>query len=231
MAVDPSVYALSTPARFLRYLREPADADGRNTDLAQELINGYSKAIQRFTRRQWNTEDAADKIFRYRGNGYLSFGNYEARQIYTVTLYTDKEQDSWRVLNNQTTTQAAEWRANPANKTEEGTYFSLQLPEVGRFNPYYNQPTTLLQPFDFQVTVNADWGIGTASIPDDVVLALHIACANAWRNPEAYQSRQLGPLAASDYESVVPGEEEGLSLPRASRALLSAYRRRNLTSP
>jgi hypothetical protein len=179
-------------------------------------------------RRQLMPSDqsASDKIFFYNGNGYLSLAPYEARTINTVTLYTDRATSGWYQLPNQDATTDAVWKPHPANKTEEGTYWSVTLPEIGRFHPYFDEPVTLLtqRNLGYQVTINATWGAG--EVPSDVALAVWIAVANAWRNPEGYQSRSLGPLSHQDFSTVVPGEEEGLSLPRASRALLSGYRRR-----
>jgi hypothetical protein len=211
------------------HLGEPPDQSGKQTDRAQQLINSYSAAINRYLRRQLKPgEDDEDKLFAYSGNGFLSLAPYEAREIHTVTLYTDLAEAGWIVLANQSPTQEGRWRANPRNRSEQGTYYYLTLPELGQFHPYYDEPVTTLnrRSLGHQVTVNGDWGVDQDDVPDDVELALWIACANAWRNPEAYQSRQLGPLSGQDYGDVIPGTEEGLSLPRASRALLSGYRRK-----
>lgn len=232
MPVDPSPFALTTPEEFLAYIGEPSvlDPNGKQHDRAQRLINAYSRAVNRYIKRQFlPTESAGDKIFPYNGNGYLSLTPFEARAIHTVTLYTDLPEASWVVLANQSPTQEAGFRANPRHKTEQGTYWSLTLPELGEFSPYFDEPITTLsrKNLGFQVTVNADWGVAeTEEVPDDVQLALWISVANAWRNPEAYQRRQLGALSAADYESYTPGTEEGLGLPRAARALLSGYKRR-----
>lgn len=222
-------YALTSVEALLRHLGEPADTSGTQGDKAIQLINGYSAAALRYLKRKWKpVEDAADKIFSYTGDGFLSMRGFEARAIHTVTLYTDMPESGWIVLANHTPTQEAQWRPNPRNQTEWGTYTYLTLPEIGPYHPYYDEPITTLnrRNLEYQVTINADWGVTATEIPDDVELAVWIACSNAWRNPEAYQRRQLGPLAAADYESYVPGTEEGLSLPRASRSLLSPYRRK-----
>ena len=229
-----SPFALSTPQRFLDYFGEPADESGAQTDRAQKLINAYSKAINKYVRRQFKpAEDEGDKIFAYDGTGYLSLAPYEARVINTVTLYTDLAEAAWLELPAQTTTSEARWRPAPRNRTDEGTYWSLILPELGPFNPWYDDQVIGRRMLGFQVTVNADWGIGeeddeiAASVPEDVELALWIAVANAWRNPEAYGRRSLGPLSFQDAEGgdMAP---EGLSLPRAARALLAGYRRRSV---
>lgn len=230
MPVTPSPFALTTAAEFLAYLGEPTDSSGKQTDRAQRLINAYSKAVRRYTRRQFQPfEDGVEKIFSYSGNGYLSLAPYEARAITTVTLGTDLPTSGWQVLVNQDADTEAQWRPNPRNKSEEGTYWSLTLPESGPYHPYFDMPVTTLnrRNLGYQVTVLGDWGLNLSLVPDDVELALWIAVANAWRNPEGYKTRSLGPLSTTDYETVMPGEEEGLSLPRASRALLSAYRRRS----
>jgi hypothetical protein len=229
MPVDPKPYALTTVAEFLAYIGEPSDQTGKQQDRAQRLINSYSAAINRYTKRQWKPlENGVDKIFAYRGDGYLSLAPYEARAINLVTCYTDLAESAWWVLPSQSPTQEAGWRPNPRQKSRENTYWWLTLPEIGRFHPYYDEPVTTLnrRNLGFQVTVNADWGVDQADIPDDVELACWIACSNAWNNPGAHQSRRLGPLQTSDYEAYVPGTEEGLALPRAARSLLSDYRRK-----
>jgi hypothetical protein len=103
----------------------------------------------------------------------------------------------------------------------------MTLPEIGPYHPYYDEPVTTLnrRNLGYEVTVNADWGVPETDFPDDIELAIWIAVANAWRNPEAYQHRSLpGGLSGMDY--VDPSTTEGLSLPRASRSLLWPYRRR-----
>jgi hypothetical protein len=230
MPVAAQPFALTSVEEFLGYLGEPSDSTGKQRDKAQRLINAYSKAVNRYIKRQFlPSEEASDKIFAYSGNGFLSLAPFEARAIGAVTMFTDLPESSWVVLANQTETQEAQWRPNPRHKSEQGTYWYLTLPEHGAYHPYYDEPVTSLtrRNLGYEVTVNGDWGVAEdTDVPDDVELALWIACANAWRNPEAYQTRRMGPLAASDYSDYVPGTEEGLSLPRASRALLSGYRRK-----
>lgn len=225
--VEPNVDALTTVEAFMRHLREPADLDGEARDRAQYLINSYSTAAVRLLKRRMKpVEDGADKIFYYTGNGMLSLAPFEARTINTVTLYTDMPESGWQVLLNQSPTQEAQWRARPSNKTDEGTFLYMTLPEIGPYHPYYDEPVTTLnrRNLGYEVTINADWGVALSEFPADVALAVHIACANAWRNPEGYQRRQLGGLDAVDYND--PATTEGLSLPRASRSLLWPYRRR-----
>lgn len=229
--VAPKPYALTTVEALLEYMSEPPSSSGAQRNRAQGLINSYSKAALRYTKRQWKpTEDATDKLFAYTGNGFLSLSPYEARAIHTVTLYTDQPESGWQVLANQTPTQAAQWLPNPRHKTDQGTYWSLTLPEIGRFHPYYDEPVTTLtrHNLEYQVTVNADWGVAEDETPDDIELAVWIACANAWDNPEGYRRRRGGAIDGEDYDDHVEGSEDGLSLPRASRALLHDYRRRSV---
>jgi hypothetical protein len=227
-SVDPKPYALTTVEAFFRHLGgAPADPNGLEADRAQQLINAYSRAVIGYTKRQFKPrEEGVDKKFAYTGNGYLSLAPFEATAITTVTLYTDLAEDSWLELASQSPTQAASWRANPRNKSEQGTYWSITLPELGRYHPYLEAPWPANN-FEFEVTVNADWGVDDEELPDDLELAVWIAVANAWRNPEQFRQRSLGPLSASDYDGFVPGTEEGLSLPRASRALLTRFRRKS----
>src|SRR5437868_9683335 len=108
MPVAAQPYALTTPAEFLAYLGEPPDSQGKQTDRAQRLINGYSKAINKYLRRRWKPVEAAvDKIFAYTGNGFLSLAPFEARTVHTITLYTDMPTSGWLVLVNQSATQEA----------------------------------------------------------------------------------------------------------------------------
>jgi hypothetical protein len=230
MAVALKDHALTTVEALLGYLGEPSvlDPNGVQHDKAARLINAYSSAINKYIKRRLlPSTSEEDKIFSYTGNGFLSLAPFEARLIHTVTLHTDLPESAWLALANQSPTQAAQWRPNPRSGSGEGTYTYLTLPELGQYHPLYDEPALTRRNLGYQVTVNADWGVESSSeVADDIELALWIACANAWRNPEGYRNRQLGPLAASDYDSYVPGTEEGLSLPRASRALLSGYRRR-----
>lgn len=231
MSIAAADYALTTTSEFFTYLGESDDDAGRRRDRAQLLINAYSKAVIRYIKRQFQpTEDAADKLFSYIGNGYLSLAPFEATEIYTVTIYTDLPESGWVVLPNQSATQESRWRPNPRHKTLEGTYWSLTLPEVGPFHPYYDEPVTTLnrRNLAYQVTVNADWGLPVEDVPYDCRLALWIAVANAWRNPEAFRQRSLGPLQFAPDMEVAGADTEGLSLPRAARSLLAPYRRRTL---
>jgi hypothetical protein len=223
-AVDPSANALTTVDALMTYMSEPSiDASGKQHDRAQLLINAYSTAIVKYLKRQFKPlEAAADKVFSYDGAGYLSLAPWEATAIHTVTMYTDMPTTNWVVLDNQSSTTAAGYRVNPRSKTSEGTYWSLTLPELGRFHPYLELTPWPPSNLGYEVTVNADWGVAATDFPDDVELACWIACANAWTNPGARRATSRG----SDYESYVPGTEDGLSLPRAARALLSPYRRR-----
>lgn len=225
--VDPQPYALTTAEAFIEYLGEPPDSTGTATDRANRLINSYSLAVTRFLRRQWKPlENDTDKIFYYTGNGFLSLAPYEARVINTVTLYTDMPDAGHLVLYNHSSTQESQWRARPSNKSDVGTYLYMTLPELGQYHPYYDEPVTTLnrRNLGYEVTINGDWGVAEEDIPDDIELAVWIAVANAWRNPEGFQSRRLGALEGIDYND--PSTTDGLSLPRASRSLLSPYRRR-----
>lgn len=227
MPVQPNDDALTTTAAFFEYMGEPTDQDGTMADRAQRMINAYSSAAVRYMRRKLKpVENAADKKFYYTGNGFLTLAPFEARAINTVTLYTDMPSSDWMVLSNGDATQEAQWRVRPTNKTALGTYLYMTLPEIGPYHPYYDEPVTTLnrRNLGYEVTINGDWGVSATDMPDDVELAVWIAVANAWRNPEGYMRRQLGPLSASDYDD--PATMEGLSLPRATRALLAPYRRK-----
>lgn len=226
-AESPQPNALTTVDEFLAYIQEPADQSGAQIDRAQRLINSYSAAAMKFLRRTWKpVEDATDKIFYYTGNGFLSLAPFEARTIYTVTLYTDQPSSNWMVLSNGDSTTEAQWRARPANQTEQGTFLYMTLPEIGPYHPYYDEPVTTLnrRNLGYEVTVNADWGVTQEDVPYDIQLAIWIAVANNWRNPEGYAQRRMGPMQIM--EAPDPSGTEGGALPRDSRSLLYPYRRR-----
>ena len=223
-SVDAASNALTTVAAALAYLGEPNDSTGKTTDRLQILINAYSTSIHRYTKRQIKPpEDDVEKIFRYNGDGYLTLAPFEARAITTVTLYTDMPTAGWMVLQNQDTTHEAQWRAEPRQKSPEGTYLRLSLPEIGQFHPIMQEIQIInRRGVGHEVTIHGDWGM--AAVPGDVELACLIAVANGFRNPESFQARSLGPLSFA--EDAGAADESGASLPRDTRMLLRDLRRR-----
>lgn len=188
-------------------------------DLLPILINGVSDAVCGYTGRQFiPAEDAADKVFRYDGSGYLSLSPYEARAVTAVVLYSDLAAASWLTLTNQSASQEAEWRAEPRHRSRAGTFLWLTLPEVGEFAAVNADDLGIRRARGHQVTVTGDWGIG--SVPGDVRLATLITVSHWYRNPEAFQSRNFAG------EGIVDAVEEAEAwLPGAARGFLERYRR------
>ena len=169
------------------------------------LIAGYSAAIARYTGREWcpTVENEARK-FMYDGSGVLSLAPYEIRAIDSVQRDTDDT--------SPTTIATKDYRLQPRNKTEQGTYLWMALPCMG---PAYKQ-------FQIEITVTGDWGVAAnyEGVPADVRLACLTAVAHGYRNPEGFAGRDLGALGLT-VEASPPGE----SLPDATRRLLNPYRR------
>jgi hypothetical protein len=224
--VDPAANALTTVEHAKAWLSQSSVNNVLNNDRLQLLINSYSSAIRSYTRRQFFPETAVTRKFRYEGSGYISLAPYELRAVTTLTLYTDFPQSSWVVLNAQSATVESDYRLEPRNKTLEGTYLWLVLPELGQFSPLVPEPIVSRRPKASEVTLAGDWGC--AAVPADVELACLIAVANGYRNPEGFATRSLGGLSFSEnVEAAMTGDETGMALPRDARALLAPFRRKS----
>lgn len=186
------------------------DAPHLDADVLEAHVEGYSRAIQQYLEREFKPATAAAaRKFRYDGHGVLDLAPYELTAVTAVTLYTDTPSPD--TLENGDASTESDYRLEPRNGTAEGTYTWLALPEVPE--------TPRRRRLGVEVTVTGDWGAGTA--PADVQLVCARLAAAAWRNPEGFESRQLGELQFT--EDVAPGEEYGL--PRSARRALARYRR------
>ena len=200
-------YDLTTTATanvFARIKRADSEAAIR----VPILVSAMSKAIGRYTQRQFiglndptapgGAIDVGAEVARryeYDGSGYLSLAPYEARSISAITLDGDAltERATGGALDSD------EYLPRPLMQTPEGTYLSLALPESNCGSI---------------VEVTGLWGI--VDVPADVELACLHAVSDGYRNPEGVPSRSIG-------DGLILGEDsdEGGSLPRAARALLS----------
>jgi hypothetical protein len=199
MALNPN--ALCTVAEAQTYMGHAAAPTGP----LEQLINGYSEAIARYSGREWCPRTtAAARKFSYNGSGVLSLAPYELRTVSLVQRDTDDP--------SPTTIPATDYRLQPRNRSEQGTYLWVALPCLV---PSYQQ-------FETEVTITGDWGIATdhTGIPPDVKLAALVAVASGYRNPEWFAGRDLGALGLT-VEAAAPGE----SLPDGTRRLLTPYRR------
>lgn len=214
-------------------LRDIADAS-QDRKLVK-LIVAYSRAVAKYTQREWLPRTAgAQRVFSYDGSGFLSLAPYEARVINSVTMYSDLPTSQRVVLVPGSSTVEGDYRLLPANQTAEGTYHWLILPTYGTSSawpmPVYIDGDYVRGSFGgySQVTVNADWGVAAtvADIPEDVQLAVLIAVKNAFENPVGYASSSFGAATFVEPADVLEGPEaRALNLPREARAMLSPYKR------
>jgi hypothetical protein len=225
MTLAPSPDALTLVETARTFLNKSDDSTPELTLRLQILINSYSRAIRRFTGRQFKpVETGLARKYRYDGGGYLSLASSEATVVTSVVLHTDLPSASWRTLAVQSATVESEYRLEPRQKTLESTYLWLTLPELGRFSPIgaNPDPNGLREARGFEVTVTGNWGAGV--VPGDVEHACLISVANGYRNPESFASRGLGALQFTEGLEVT-SDESGASLPRDARSLLYPYRR------
>lgn len=214
-------HALTTLDRAKKYLGRFGIVDAVEDELVELDINGYSRACIEFTSRQFKPVENAGTVkkFRYNGLGLLDFAvlSTEAQAVTLVRYGTDGTAPTpiaWT---------ADDFRLEPRNKTKDGTYLYMNLPRLARGAFPANAPGL----FDREVEVTGTWGM--AAVPSDVELACLIAVANAWRNPEGFESRDLGGgvvIEDLDTEETSPGVQ--LSLPPDSRNLLQPYVRMTL---
>lgn len=198
----------------LRAFRPIRNTQEATTTRIALLISAMSSAIRRYTQREFlgknlgegfNPDATETRTFAYDGSGYLSMAPFEARAITTVQL----EGDELEAVTGSDSVGSTRYLAQPPQKTTEGTYLYLTLPTIQSCRDR-----------DLLVEVTAKWGI--VDLPDDVELAALHAVADAYGNPEGAASRNLG-----DGLILEEGNDEASgSLPRASRALLSALVRR-----
>src|SRR5437879_1514251 len=114
-------------------LSRAASTDPDESDRIQILINSYSSQIRRYAGRQFKPVEAGvAKKYRYEGSGLLSLSPWELNGEPTaITLYTDYPETGWVVLDEQAAAVESQYRLEPRQRTLEGTYLWLSLPEIG----------------------------------------------------------------------------------------------------
>lgn len=233
--LDPT--ALVTLADVRAFVFRDVTDNAQDRELV-ERINEYSRAVTRYTNREWLPQaTAATRSFSYDGGGFLSLAPYEARTVTAVTLFTDQPSASQIGLTAPGGATEGQWRLFPANKTPEGTYLGLDLPTIGRGRSYIDGEFFYTGGYSFPsayfrgtttVTVAGDWGVATSldGVPSDVQLAVKVAIADAYRNPAGFQTGTFGPTTFTE-EAVTGTSDEvyARNLPYETRALLEPYRR------
>lgn len=221
-------YALTTIVKARRHVLN-SDTDASCDARLEDGINAFSLAVINYVRRQFlPIEDAATKKFAYAGDGILDLTvcddmPYELRSVTAITLYSDLPASYQLVLSNGDASNEADYRLNPRNKTREGTYTWLVLPKPGGLPPSASTSRTPLSPIlkEFEISITGNWAAGVVpSIVEKVVLR---EIANDFRNPEGFQSRQLGDFGVS--EPVDGGGTGFAPLSWGSKRLLEPYRR------
>lgn len=186
------------------------------------LISGYSKAVAKVADRQWLGKDptlggtltfdpnaTSTKSYDYDGDGWLSFAPWEAREIVSVTL-----DGKLLPLYDPTAPNQETYSPVPKQMTLEGTILGIALPQrernsptiVGSYGTFY-----AANGYAGQIDVVAKWGI--IGVDADVEIATCICVMDAFRNPEAASTRNLG-----GYDMVEA--DGGGNIPAAARALL-----------
>ena len=197
--------ALITISEARNYMAD----DEADAERLADLINGYSLSIRQYTNRQFYREDGATKTFGYNGaSGSLDLAPFELRNLTSITLA-----GTLYVLD-------LDYQMAPVGKSLDGTWWKVVFASpIGDSHVYGPRP---LARFGYIVTIVGDWG--TASIPDNVSLACKFAVANAYRNPEGYARRTVGPVIG---EEAATGERSGrvLELPPDAIDLLEGSTR------
>lgn len=198
-----------------------SDADQEAIELA---INGISRSIKWWTGRQLAPPElAVVKRFAYDGEGILDLTTTELKGAPTsITLWADLPTAEQVVLVAGSASVEGEYRLEPRNGTEEGTYLSLVLPRV---NPKTIASGRGYEPSGddklIEVAILGDWGAD--QIPGDVRLACTEEAAARFRNPEGVDDRSVGPYATRDTDDGTFG------LSKFCRERLRAYKRTNIS--
>jgi hypothetical protein len=194
-------------------------------EACEDAINGVSRNIRNYLDRQLVPfEEDAEKRFLYDGSGFLELLGTELRfgagvSDPVITLYVDMPVSEQVVLSAGDASSEADYRLEPRGGTLEDTYLSIILPRL--------DPKTLtsssyaLEGEDKQIEVKivGDWGAGV--VPGSVKLAANVAASEAYRNPEAGEDRQLGPLSIDSDDT----DDFAFGLSKRVRAMLKADRR------
>ena len=166
----------------------------------RKLINGFSAAIHRYTRRQFKPqENAVAKRFRLAPRARsLSLAPSEARNVTAVVVHSDRSASEQRTLT------ADEYRLEPRGKSSAtGTYLWIKL-----------LTTFGIGAFASEAQVTGDWG--ATAVPADVEYVCLAEVANAYHRSTPIRVRGEEPL---------PPDIGPFPLSRRSLAVLDRYRR------
>ena len=172
-----------------------------------DLINDYSKLVLDYSQREFQpvTVDAnpdVARVFLYDGDSLLSLAPYEIRVITSVTVYSDLPAalrgPTAGVLTNGYDATGLSFYGSPRQKTPEGTFTELELPELSSGSRSYSTwggglPSLGAGSRWVEVTVVGKWGAGV--VPIAVKRVVETAVANAF-----WSARERDPQTPSaDY--------------------------------
>lgn len=193
-----------------------------------DRINAYSEAVYAYTGREWKpVTTGATRTFWYPGYGMLSLAPYDLRTLTSITAFTDYPTTYQATLTAGSATVVGDYRTpvDPLTNTirwvdfGEHPFLYPSVPWLLDTQWWYGRPSTR-----YQFSVTGDWGIGT--VPEDVKLAVKIAVAEGFRNPEGGATRTFGDLTITEPSDFGDTSADALwrGLPREARALLTPYR-------
>ena len=203
--------ALTTLGETREYVLRDATDDSQDRKLIV-LINAYSRAVEKYTRREWLPIMLDDtRSFQYDGSGFMSLEPSDLREITSVVLNSHYPAGYQEILIAGSDSALGNYWPKPAGRTAEGTYWWMELPTYRHSGSY-------------EVEVTGDWGIGT--VPADVELALWIAIDDSYKNPTGFAGGEVGGLGFTEIGEITnEPDNRARNLPIESRALLAPYRR------
>lgn len=208
MALDG--VALTTVNKTRLLLRRQGITDPVEQELLEDLISGYSVAAGKYCHREFSRPAETDidvaRTFDYAGTRLLSLSPYDLRSVTAIVL------DGTALTVASRKPGAGEYRLMPRQKTPEGTYWWIELGSCKS---------------EVDLVVTGRWGLdvwaAAGPVPADLGLAVRIAVANNFRNPEGAAVRTFGELTLS--EVAEDAEAPGRSLPPDARGLLKPFMR------
>lgn len=167
------------------------ETDGTKDDLLALLINSVSRRVRRYTKREFFTTDAEERLFTYDGNGVLNLEPFELRAVSSIIV-------SQKGTVTPTTLTTDDYTLEPQTKTDEQTYWWLRMPQIDNPGAY---PASSRVGFMSTVAVTGDWGIEVANWPEDLQEAVLITVDWRYKNPAASRQIQVGNLQQDAYGS------------------------------
>ena len=194
------------------------ETDGSRDALFARLINSVSAEIIRYLDREVFPTNATTRYFTYDGGGYLDLAPYELRSVTSITLQSAGELDAEDPLHaGGDGTNLPDYRLEPRNKTPEGTYLWMRLPEMRNWLAVPGKNHVGLQS---EVAITGDWGM--AAPPADLETAVLQTIEWRYKNPAAARSVQTGPAAMESYNQQ---PDSSVQFPAEAQAILDAIRR------